>query len=226
MSRPLTIAIDGRSSTGKSTLAKQLAEHLGFIYVDTGAMYRVVTLQAMRGGHIDDDLNVSNVEGLIANTHISFYRDSEGKNRTKLNGEDVEQEIREMEVSKRVSYVSAIPEVRRALVDQQRKMAEGSSVVMDGRDIGTVVFPNADLKIFMTASTEVRTQRRFDELKAKGVEITLEEVRQNLEERDKIDSGREDSPLRMADDAVELDNSNLTPEEQFEKVVNWVRSLG
>ncbi len=225
MSTTITIAIDGKSSTGKSTLAKQLAEHFGFIYVDSGAMYRAITLEAWKGGYLDDNNEVKDVDGLIKRTRISFLRDANGKNRTVLNGKDVEDEIRKMDVSNRVSYVSAISAVRRAMVDQQRDLAKGSSVVMDGRDIGTVVFPNADLKIFMTASDEIRAVRRFQELQSKGVSITLEEVAKNLTERDAIDSSRADSPLVMASDARKLDNSNLSPEAQFQKVVSWVESL-
>ncbi|KAB2806800.1 (d)CMP kinase [Phaeocystidibacter luteus] len=225
----LTIAIDGHSSTGKSTLAKGLAKHFGFIYVDTGAMYRAITLAALRKGLLSDPerfgKDASEVEQLLKETTISFYRDAHGANRTKLNGSDVEDEIRAMEVSSRVSYVSAVSAIRKALVDQQRRMSEGESVVMDGRDIGTVVFPNADLKIFMSASNEVRAQRRFEELTSKGKKVTFEEVLENLTERDRIDSSRADSPLVMAEDAVLLDNSSMSQAEQFELAKSWIEAL-
>lgn len=226
MTGNITVAIDGHSSTGKSTLAKAIAKKFGFLYVDSGAMYRAATLQAMRmnllGTGTPLENNADGIQSLLDQLKIDFYIANDGANRTLLNGEDVEDEIRTMEVSSRVSAVSKISEIRKALVDQQRQISEGSSVVMDGRDIGTVVFPNADLKIFMTASDEVRSQRRYEELKAKGDEVTLEEVRTNLLERDRIDSQRADSPLVQAGDAILLDNSNLTREEQFDKVVGWV----
>ncbi|NVK05103.1 MAG: (d)CMP kinase [Flavobacteriia bacterium] len=226
MTGNITVAIDGHSSTGKSTLAKAIAKKFGFLYVDSGAMYRAATLQAMRmnllGTGTPLENNSDGVQSLLNQLKIDFYIANDGANRTLLNGEDVEDEIRSMEVSSRVSAVSKISEIRKALVDQQRQISEGSNVVMDGRDIGTVVFPNADLKIFMTASDEVRSKRRYEELKAKGDEVTLEEVRTNLIERDRIDSQRADSPLVQADDAILLDNSNLTREEQFDKVVGWV----
>lgn len=226
MTAKITVAIDGHSSTGKSTLAKAIAKKFGFLYVDSGAMYRAATLQAMRmnllGTGTPLENNADGIQSLLNQLKIDFYIANDGANRTLLNGEDVEDEIRTMEVSSRVSAVSKISEIRKALVDQQRQISEGNSVVMDGRDIGTVVFPNADLKIFMTASDEVRSQRRYDELTAKGNEVTLEEVRANLLERDRIDSQRADSPLVQAGDAILLDNSNLTRQEQFDKVVGWV----
>lgn len=226
MTAKITVAIDGHSSTGKSTLAKAIAKKFGFLYVDSGAMYRAATLQAMRmnllGTGTPLENNADGIQSLLNQLKIDFYIANDGANRTLLNGEDVEDEIRTMEISSRVSAVSKISEIRKALVDQQRQISEGNSVVMDGRDIGTVVFPNADLKIFMTASDEVRSQRRYDELTAKGNEVTLEEVRANLLERDRIDSQRADSPLVQAEDAILLDNSNLTRQEQFDKVVGWV----
>ncbi|NVK28282.1 MAG: (d)CMP kinase [Flavobacteriia bacterium] len=225
----LTIAIDGHSSTGKSTLAKALAKHFGFIYVDTGAMYRAITLAALQSGLLSNPesfgSNEEEISSLIASTNISFYRNDEGVNRTRLNGIDVEEEIRTMDVSSLVSYVSKVSAIRKALVDQQRQMSQGESVVMDGRDIGTVVFPNADLKIFMSASNEVRAQRRFEELSAKGKSVTFEEVLHNLTERDRIDSSREDSPLVMAEDAVLLDNSDMSQQEQFDLAKSWIEAF-
>lgn len=228
MAKRITVAIDGHSSTGKSTLAKAIAKRFGFLYVDSGAMYRAATLQAMRmnllNGDVDLESDPNSVDSLLSNLKIDFYHTEDGSNRTLLNGEDVEEEIRTMEVSYNVSGVSKISAVRRALVDLQRKISQDRSVVMDGRDIGTVVFPDAELKIFMTASDEVRSQRRYDELLAKGQKVSLDEVRNNLIERDRIDSNRVDSPLVQAEDAILLDNSNLSREEQFEKVVSWVEA--
>lgn len=222
--KELTIAIDGYSSTGKSTLAKELAKALGYIYIDTGAMYRAVTLSALRhdaftSGSLDQ--NWLNTE--LPKLEISFDRGPEGQVLTLLNGENVEQEIRQMEVSSRVSEVAAVSEVRRFLVAQQQAMGALGGAVLDGRDIGTVVFPNAELKIFMTASPEVRTQRRYQELIQKGERVTHSEVQSNLLERDRIDSSRSDSPLLQADDALLLDNSTLTREEQFDQVLRWAR---
>lgn len=222
--KELTIAIDGYSSTGKSTLAKELAKALGYIYIDTGAMYRAVTLSALRhdafaSGSLDQ--NWLNTE--LPKLEISFDRGPEGQVLTLLNGENVEQEIRQMEVSSSVSEVAAVSEVRRFLVAQQQAMGALGGAVLDGRDIGTVVFPNAELKIFMTASPEVRTQRRYQELIQKGERVTHSEVQSNLLERDRIDSSRSDSPLLQADDALLLDNSTLTREEQFDQVLRWAR---
>ena len=213
----ITIAIDGFSSCGKSTMAKDLAREVGYIYVDTGAMYRSVTLYALRNGFFADD-NSIDTEGLekeMENIKISFQLNPEtGKPDTYLNGECVEKEIRSMEVSSRVSPIATLPFVRTALVAQQQRMGQDKGIVMDGRDIGTTVFPDAELKIYVTASAEVRAQRRYDELVAKGMPADFEDILKNVKERDYIDSHREVSPLRKADDAIELDNSNMTIAEQ------------
>ena len=215
--KKITIAIDGFSSCGKSTMAKDLAREVGYIYVDTGAMYRSVTLYALRNGFFADD-NSIDTEGLekeIDNIKISFQLNPEtGKPDTYLNGECVEKEIRSMEVSTRVSPIATLPFVRTALVAQQQRMGQDKGIVMDGRDIGTTVFPDAELKIYVTASAEVRAQRRYDELVAKGMPADFEDILKNVKERDYIDSHREVSPLRKADDALELDNSNMTIAEQ------------
>ena len=215
--KKITIAIDGFSSCGKSTMAKDLAREVGYIYVDTGAMYRSVTLYALRNGFFADD-NSIDTEGLekeMENIKISFQLNPEtGKPDTYLNGECVEKEIRSMEVSSRVSPIATLPFVRTALVAQQQRMGQDKGIVMDGRDIGTTVFPDAELKIYVTASAEVRAQRRYDELVAKGMPADFEDILKNVKERDYIDSHREVSPLRKADDALELDNSNMTIAEQ------------
>lgn len=220
----ITIAIDGFSSTGKSTVAKQLAKHLGYIYVDSGAMYRAVTLYTMQNGWIDKDH--FDVIALVTNLDkitISFkFNDQLGFAEVYLNGENVEKQIRTLEVSSYVSKVAAIPEVRYQLVKQQHQMGKDKGVVMDGRDIGTVVFPNAELKLFMTASAETRAQRRYDELINRGDQVNYEDVLKNVRERDYIDSNRENSPLTKADDAIEIDNSNLTLDQQFEKILSLV----
>ena len=215
--KKITIAIDGFSSCGKSTMAKDLARELGYVYVDTGAMYRCVTLYALRHGlfRTDGTINLPQLEAEIPNINISFKLNKEtGRPDTYLNNENVESEIRTMEVSSRVSPIAAVPFVRAALVAQQQKMGEDKGIVMDGRDVGTVVFPNAELKIFVTASAEVRAQRRYDELKAKGMEADFEEILENVKQRDYIDSHREVSPMRKADDAIELDNSHISIAEQ------------
>ena len=214
--KKITIAIDGHSSCGKSTMAKDLAREVGYVYVDTGAMYRSVTLYTLRNGLFTaDGIDEAGLRSQMANIHISFKFNAEtGRPDTYLNGELVEQEIRTMEVSNHVSPIAALGFVREAMVAQQQEMGLGGGVVMDGRDIGTVVFPNAELKIFVTASAEVRAQRRFDELKAKGMDADYDEILKNVQERDFIDSHREVSPLRKADDALELDNSNMTIAEQ------------
>lgn len=215
--KKIIIAIDGHSSCGKSTMAKQLARRLGYIYVDTGAMYRCATLYALRHRLFDADDKVKE-EALLQHLddiHITFQVNPEnGHADAYLNGENVEREIREMAVSSHVSPVAAIGAVREKLVALQREMGLEKGIVMDGRDIGTVVFPSAELKIFVTASAEIRAQRRFDELKAKGVEARYEDVLKNVEERDYIDSHRAVSPLRQADDAIVLDNSHMTIAEQ------------
>ncbi|WP_289046099.1 (d)CMP kinase [uncultured Olleya sp.] len=220
----ITIAIDGFSSTGKSTVAKQLAKHLGYVYVDTGAMYRAVTLFTMQNGWIDN--NQFDVVALVSHLDvitINFQFNPElGFAEVYLNGNNVEHQIRTLEVSSFVSKVAAIPEVRYQLVKQQQQMGKDKGVVMDGRDIGTVVFPYAELKIFMTASADKRAKRRFDELVSRGDEVKYEDVLRNVQERDYIDSHREDSPLVKADDAIEIDNSDLTLKDQFDKVLDLV----
>jgi cytidylate kinase len=216
--KKIVIAIDGHSSCGKSTLAKSLARELGYIYIDSGAMYRVVTLHALRNGWITDGQPDKKkiTEGLI-DIKITFEWDkTTEKNTTFLNGENVEDEIRQLEVSQNVSPVSTIAEVRTEMVKQQRENGKNKGIVMDGRDIGTVVFPDAELKIFMTASPEIRAQRRYLELKEKGEEVAFDEIMNNVEERDSIDSTRETSPLRKAEDALVLDNSFLSREEQLQ----------
>lgn len=215
--RKITIAIDGYSSCGKSTMAKDLAREIGYIYVDTGAMYRSVTLFAMRNSLFDEDgsIKTDELKDRMGEINISFRLNSEtGRPDTYLNGELVEKEIRTMDVSANVSKIAALPFVREALVAQQQAMGKEKGIIMDGRDIGTVVFPDAELKIFVTASAEVRAQRRYDELKAKGMPADFDDILKNVKERDYIDSHRETSPLRMADDALELDNSHMTIEEQ------------
>lgn len=217
----ITIAIDGYSSTGKSTIAKQLAKHLGYIYVDTGAMYRAVTLFTMRNGFIDNEhFDIVALVSKLDKVEISFTFNPElGFAEVYLNGENIEKEIRTLEVSSFVSKVAAIPEVRYQLVKQQQQMGKDKGVVMDGRDIGTVVFPYAELKLFMTASAEKRARRRYDELIDRGDKVTYEDVLRNVQERDYIDTHREDSPLVKAEDAIEIDNSDLTLESQFDKVL-------
>lgn len=215
--KKITIAIDGFSSCGKSTMAKDLAREIGYIYVDTGAMYRSVTLFAMRNGmfNADGSIKTEELKQRMGEINISFRLNSEtGRPDTYLNGELVEKEIRTMEVSSHVSPIAALPFVREALVAQQQAMGKEKGIIMDGRDIGTVVFPDAELKIFVTASAEVRAQRRYDELKAKGMPADFDDILKNVKERDYIDSHREVSPLREADDAIELDNSNMTIAEQ------------
>ena len=217
--KKITIAIDGHSSCGKSTMAKDLAKAIGYVYVDTGAMYRAVTLFALRNNLYTDDgeIMTEQLQEKMPEVEISFkFNPETGKPDTYLNGELVEKDIRGMEVSNRVSAVAAIPFVREALVAQQQRMGKEKGIVMDGRDIGTVVFPDAELKVFVTASAEVRAQRRYDELKGKGMEADYDEILKNVQERDYLDSHREVSPLRKADDAIELDNSNMTIPEQNE----------
>jgi len=214
--KKITIAIDGHSSCGKSTMAKDLAREVGYVYVDTGAMYRSVTLYALRNGlFTEGGINEEALRQQMANIQISFKLNAEtGRPDTYLNGELVEHDIRTMEVSNHVSPIATLGFVREAMVAQQQQMGKDKGVVMDGRDIGTVVFPDAELKVFVTASAKVRAQRRYDELKAKGMEADFNEILKNVEERDYIDSHREVSPLRKADDAIELDNSNMTIAEQ------------
>lgn len=215
--KKITIAIDGHSSCGKSTMAKDLAKRIGYIYVDTGAMYRSVTLYALRNGlfHANGTIKEEELRAQMGNIKISFQLNkATGRPDTYLNGENVENQIRTMEVSSHVSVIAALPFVRAALVEQQQQMGAEKGIVMDGRDIGTVVFPNAELKVFVTASPEVRAQRRYDELKAKGIEANFDDILKNVQERDYIDSHRATSPLRKAEGAIELDNSNITIEQQ------------
>ena len=215
----ITIAIDGHSSCGKSTMAKDLAREVGYVYVDTGAMYRSVTLYALRHNLFNEDGSVktAELEAEMPRIQISFkFNPEAGRPDAYLNGERVEDEIRSLEVSNHVSPIAAVPFVRTAMVGQQQKMGKDKGVVMDGRDIGTTVFPDAELKVFVTASAEVRAQRRFDELKAKGMPADYDDILKNVQERDYIDSHREVSPLRKADDAILLDNSNMTIAEQKE----------
>lgn len=220
--KKITIAVDGFSSCGKSTLAKQLAAKLGYLYIDSGAMYRAVTLFALNKGLIaDDKLDEVALIARLCEVNIHFERNAEGELQTYLNGENVEREIRKIFVSRWVSPVSAIPEVRHVMVAQQQKLGEAKGVVMDGRDIGTTVFPNAELKIFVTADVDVRAQRRYDELLAKGDSVDINEIRINLQERDRIDQSRKESPLRKANDALVLDNSNITREEQLQVAYDW-----
>lgn len=225
--KKITIAIDGFSSTGKSTLAKQLAKHLGYVYVDTGAMYRAVALFAMQKGYIsssnfDKQALINDIPNI--KLHFEFNADL-GFAEMFLNDVNVEKEIRTIEVSSFVSKVAEVSEVRSKLVEQQKEMGKNKAIVMDGRDIGTVVFPDAELKIFMTASAETRAQRRFDELQAKGDTVSYEDVLKNVQERDYIDTHRDDSPLIIAQDAIEIDNSYLSREEQFTAVLELVEEI-
>lgn len=219
----IVVAIDGYSSSGKSTMARELAKRVGYVYVDSGAMYRAVTLFALRNGLIDED-GLVNKEGLIPHLHnleVSFEQKTgkDGVQHTLLNGEDVEKEIREMRVSSHVSPVAVIPEVRERMVQLQQLMGKKKGIVMDGRDIGTTVFPNAELKVFVYAGLHERARRRWRELANKGMDIRFEEVYANLEERDRIDTTREVSPLIKAEDAIELDNGAVTHEEQMEWLI-------
>lgn len=220
--KKIVIAIDGHSSCGKSTMAKQLAREVGYIYVDSGAMYRAVTLFALRAGlfEADGSIRIDRLRSRMSEVNVEFRPDSTtGLPRTFLNGEDVEDVIRTLEVSDHVSPIATLDFVREAMTTLQQKMGEAKGIVMDGRDIGTAVFPNAELKIFLTASASVRAQRRYEELKTKGMPADFDEILRNVEERDYIDSHREINPLRQAPDALVLDNSDLTIEEQGE----WLR---
>lgn len=221
--KKITIAIDGYSSTGKSTIAKQLAKALGYVYVDTGAMYRAVTLFAMRNGFIaKDSENIQALIKLLPKIKLVFkYNVDLGYSEMYLNGENVEKEIRSLEVSRYVSRVAEVEHVRHMLVDMQKKMGVDKGIVMDGRDIGTVVFPDAELKIFMTASPEKRAYRRYKELLDKGEDVAYEDVLKNVEYRDDIDSNREFSPLRQSEDAIPFDNSDMGLKEQFERIHNY-----
>ncbi|HPT30425.1 MAG TPA: (d)CMP kinase [Prolixibacteraceae bacterium] len=225
--KPLIIAIDGFSSCGKSTLARMLARTLGYTYIDSGAMYRAITLFALRknlitNGTPDKEAILKELAGIT----ISFGYDQEnGNNITRLNGENVEEEIRRPEVSAYVSPVSAIREIREAMVLFQRKLGENGGIVMDGRDIGTVVFPHANLKIFMTADPEIRAQRRYLELSLKGIAVSMDDIRNNIAQRDYMDQNREISPLRKAPDAIILDNSNLNIQEQLDWVLEKMNTI-
>lgn len=226
--KKIIIAIDGYSSCGKSTMAKDLAKEIGYFYVDTGAMYRAVTLYAMRQNSLalNDEQLQAQLKLVMPNIKISYARNEQtGGQDTILNGENVERDIRTIEVSSHVSRIAAIPFVREAMVAQQQAMGKEKGIVMDGRDIGTTVFPNAELKIFVTADAKVRAQRRYDELKQKGMEASFDEILKNVEERDYIDTHREVSPLRKADDALLLDNSHMTLEEQKQWLLNEYKKV-
>ena len=216
--KKITIAIDGFSSCGKSTMAKDLAREVGYIYIDSGAMYRAVTLYSIENGIFDGDvIDTERLKKEIKDIHISFRLNEEtGRPDTYLNGVNVENKIRSMEVSSKVSPISTLDFVREAMVAQQQAMGNEKGIVMDGRDIGTTVFPDAELKIFVTATPEIRAQRRYDELKAKGQEASFDEILENVKQRDYIDQNREVSPLRKAEDALLLDNTHLSIEEQKE----------
>ena len=224
--KKITIAIDGFSSCGKSTMAKELAKKIGYIYVDTGAMYRSVTLFAMRHGlfNADGSVKTDALKQQMSNIDITFkFNEKAGRPDTYLNGEYVEEAIRTLEVSNHVSPIAAIPFVRAAMVARQQRMGKDKGIVMDGRDIGTTVFPEAELKVFVTASAEVRAQRRYDELKEKGMPADFDDILKNVQERDYIDSHREVSPLRKAADAIELDNSHMTIAEQNDWLMRQVQ---
>ena len=223
----ITIAIDGFSSCGKSTMAKALARNIGYLYFDSGAMYRAVTLFCMRNGMIiDGDIEIETLRSRMNEIQITFKVDPEsGNSITILNNEDVEHEIRSLEVSKMVSKVAALDCVRSEMIEQQREMGKAKGIVMDGRDIGTTVFPDAEMKVFVTASAEVRAQRRYDELAARGDNPNFDEILENVQQRDHIDQTREVSPLKKADDAILLDNSNLTREEQMDWLIELFNKL-
>ena len=224
--KKITIAIDGFSSCGKSTMAKELAKKIGYIYVDTGAMYRSVTLFAMQHGlfNADGSVKTDALKQQMSNIDITFkFNEKAGRPDTYLNGECVEEAIRTLEVSNHVSPIAAIPFVRAAMVARQQRMGRDKGIVMDGRDIGTTVFPEAELKVFVTASAEVRAQRRYDELKEKGMPADFDDILKNVQERDYIDSHREVSPLRKAADAIELDNSHMTIAEQNDWLMRQVQ---
>jgi len=223
--KKITIAIDGYSSCGKSTLAKALAASLHYVFIDSGAMYRGICLYALNNGWITNGkVNQTALISALPDITLGFVKNREtGEQRLLLNEQDVSEEIRSLEVSQSVSLIATIREVRHKLVHQQQIMGKKGGIVMDGRDIGTVVFPDAELKLFLTASHEVRTQRRYDEMKAKGQEVTKEEISRNLAERDYIDSTREESPLRQAKDAIVIDNSTLTPKDQLELALRYVK---
>lgn len=224
-SKKIIIAIDGYSSTGKSTIAKMLAERLGYIYVDTGAMYRAISLFAKRKGWIDEDhFDKEMLIRGLENAHLEFvFNERAGFAEMYLNGENVEQDIRSMDISNLVSRVAAVPEVRQKLVAYQKEMGRKKGLVMDGRDIGTVVFPDAELKLFLTASPEIRARRRYKEMHEKNEKTTFEQVYENVVMRDRLDTSRKDSPLVMAADAIKVDNSELKKDEQFELILDIVK---
>ena len=223
--KSIVIAIDGHSSTGKSTVAKKLAKELEYKYVDTGAMYRAVTLFAMRNNWIQNaEVEESKLIDNLPSVEINFeYNAKAGTNDVILNGENVEKEIRAMEVSEHVSSIAKIDEVRKKLVQIQKQLGEEKGIVMDGRDIGSIVFPEAELKIFMTASAGIRAQRRYNELKEKGENISFQEVLKNVKHRDEVDSNRKNSPLIQSDDAIKIDNSHLTQKEQFDTILKLAK---
>ena len=223
----IVIAIDGYSSCGKSTFAKMIAGELGYIYIDSGAMYRAVALYCLRNGIIHEDkVEIAELKNVLDKINISFDLNSSAKKyETHLNGRNVEEDIRSVKVSEVVSIISRIPGVRKKMVDLQQKIGEKKGIVMDGRDIGTVVFPDAELKIFMTADEQIRAKRRYDELKAKGLEVDFSEILQNIRERDVLDVNRDISPLKKAEDAMVLDNSYMTPEQQMEWVSGIIEKL-
>lgn len=223
--RKIIIAIDGFSSTGKSTIAKEVAKYLGYVYVDTGAMYRAVALFAMENGYINSEsFDTQTLINALPDIRLQFkYNENLGFAEMFLNDKNVENNIRTLEVSQYVSRIAEISEVRAKLVEQQQKMGQERGIVMDGRDIGTVVFPDAEVKIFMNSSAETRAQRRYEELIAKGQDVSFEAVLKNVQERDYMDSHRKDSPLTLAKDAVEIDNSRLDKVQQFEQVMNLVQ---
>jgi CMP/dCMP kinase len=224
LEKKIIIAIDGHSSCGKGTLAKNLANELGYLFIDSGAMYRAVTLYLTRANISLDELQAD--PAILGNIKITFqYEEERHYYETYLNGENVENEIRSMEIARKVSPVSAIAEVRHFLVAQQQQMGEQKGVVMDGRDIGTVVFPEAELKIFMTASAEIRAKRRYDELTAKGIHVNYQEVLHNIKERDFIDSNRAESPLIKAEDAITLDNTSMSKKQQAQLSLSWARGV-
>ena len=215
--KKIIVAIDGFSSSGKSTMAKALAKHTGYIYVDSGAMYRAVTLYGMRKGVVTPEkgVEVDKLVAMLPDIHIDFYRDENGAQRTRLNGEDVEHQIRSIEVSDLVSPVAVVPEVRHHLVALQQKYGENRGIIMDGRDIGTTVFPDAEMKVFVEATAEIRAHRRLKEMLEEGNHATYEEVLHNIQERDRIDSTRKESPLRKAPDAITFYNNDIPIEEQM-----------
>ncbi len=227
MTKKITIAIDGFSSTGKSTIAKQIAQYLGYVYVDTGAMYRAVAYYAMQQKMIDENhFDIENLVGNLDKIKISFkYNPKLGYSETYLNDENVEQKIRTIAVSNYVSRIAEISEIRAKLVQQQQEMGKEKGLVMDGRDIGTVVFPEAELKLFITSDPNIRAKRRYQELLAKDDSITFEEVLENVTQRDYIDTNRKDSPLIKAADAIEIDNSHMSKEEQFDMIMGLIKEL-